>query len=75
MQEHCVPEVLSYCVYYGATRTLGPEDLQSFDVVLTTYQTVTGEHGSGIEESSRKRKKIQRSLYEVDWKVYQKCFR
>lgn len=69
MQEHCVPEVLSYCVYYGATRTLGPEDLQSFDVVLTTYQTVTGEHGSGTEEPSRKRKKIQRSLYEVDWKV------
>ncbi|KAM5450716.1 hypothetical protein MaudCBS49596_004248 [Microsporum audouinii] len=36
---------LSVCVYHGAGRTKHRDDLDSFDVVITTYGTLTSEHG------------------------------
>ena len=38
IEEHCVREVLSSCVYYGATRSMSPKELTKYDVVITTYQ-------------------------------------
>jgi SWI/SNF-related matrix-associated actin-dependent regulator of chromatin subfamily A3 len=38
IEEHCVRGVLSSCVYYGATRSMSPQELMEYDVVITTYQ-------------------------------------
>jgi len=38
IEEHCVRGALSSCVYYGATRSLSPQELMKYDVVITTYQ-------------------------------------
>ncbi|KAF3492337.1 ATP-dependent helicase RIS1 [Arthroderma uncinatum] len=36
---------LSVCIYHGAGRTKHRDDLDSFDVVITTYGTLSSEHG------------------------------
>ena len=63
--DHCIPGTLTSCVYYGANRGL------SADVVITTYQTVAGEFddGSGTNVPARKKKKIEKVLFDVPWKV------
>jgi len=38
IDDHCVSGVLSSCVYYGATRSMTPQELMKHDVVITTYQ-------------------------------------
>ncbi|KAI0305630.1 SNF2 family N-terminal domain-containing protein [Multifurca ochricompacta] len=69
IQDHCVPEALSYVMYYGAGRDMSAKDLQKCDVVVTTYQTVVGEHnGSTDEVVSKKRKKSVSGLFGVQWK-------
>jgi SWI/SNF-related matrix-associated actin-dependent regulator of chromatin subfamily A3 len=71
IQDHCVPDTLSYAVYYGATRNMSATELQKYDVIVTTYQTVVGELG-GSEETvgkGKKRKKDTGSLFGVPWKV------
>ena len=49
------------------------EALREYDVVITTYQTVVGEHSgasSGKSEvPSKKKQRVQQSLFEVKWKV------
>jgi SWI/SNF-related matrix-associated actin-dependent regulator of chromatin subfamily A3 len=68
IQEHCVPGIISFCVYYGTSRSLSPQELQKYDVVITTYQTVAGENViSG--DGSKKKKKVENSLFQVQWKV------
>lgn len=74
IEDHCTPGSLTSCVYYGAKRSLTPQELKRFDVVITTYQTVAGEHVDGAkdrsgEPSKKKKKKIIGSLFEVQWKV------
>ena len=72
IEEHCTRGALSSCVYYGASRSMGPEELQELDVVITTYQTITGEHSDGktsSEGSSKKKKRLDSSLFEVQWKA------
>lgn len=36
---------LSVCVHHGPQRTVRPQDLAKFDVVITTYQILVSEHG------------------------------
>lgn len=50
-----------------------PQQLSQYDVVITTYQTVTGESdvsaaavGNG---PSKKKKKVERALFDVKWKA------
>lgn len=69
VRDHCVPDTLSYAVYYGATRDMSATELQNYDVVVTTYQTVVGDHGNSEETASKKRKKDTGSLFGVPWKV------
>jgi SWI/SNF-related matrix-associated actin-dependent regulator of chromatin subfamily A3 len=69
LEEHCTPETLSSCVYYGSNRGLSVAELQKYDVVITTYQTVTGEHDDGISAAQAKKKRIVKSLFEMQWKV------
>lgn len=50
------------------------EQLKSYDVVITTYQTVTGEHADAgkmntEDELAKKKKKISKGLFDVPWKV------
>ena len=69
IQDHCMPDTLSYAVYYGTTRGMSADKLQNYDVVVTTYQTVVGEHSGSEETASKKRKKGVGSLFGVQWKV------
>lgn len=74
IEDHVVPGVLSYCFYYGSGRNMSAEELSRHDIVITTYQTVAGEHSDApakMEEDgpSKKKKKIERSLFQVKWKV------
>jgi SWI/SNF-related matrix-associated actin-dependent regulator of chromatin subfamily A3 len=64
-----MPDTLSYAVYYGATRGMSAKDLQQYDVVVTTYQTVAGEHNNADEAAGKRRKKDKGSLFGVSWKV------
>jgi SWI/SNF-related matrix-associated actin-dependent regulator of chromatin subfamily A3 len=56
-------------VYYGTKRGLSPKELPKYDVVITTYQVVAGEHDEKDSSGpSKKKKKVDRSLFEVKWK-------
>ncbi|KDR75774.1 hypothetical protein GALMADRAFT_248461 [Galerina marginata CBS 339.88] len=69
--DHCTPGTLSSCVYYGSNRGLSAAELQKYDLVITTYQTVAGEHedsSNGAGGPSKKKKKGEKNLFEVSWK-------
>ncbi|KZT67187.1 hypothetical protein DAEQUDRAFT_407067 [Daedalea quercina L-15889] len=74
IEDHVQPGTLTSCVYYGATRSMTPEDLKQYDIVITTYQTVTNEHGDALATSAsdggsvKKKKKVEGSLFHVSWK-------
>ena len=71
IDEHCAPGALTYVTYYGANRNLGAEELEKYDVVLTTYQTVVSDHSGGskvVLEGSSKRKKTESTLKNIQWK-------
>ncbi|KAB8227514.1 putative SNF2 family helicase/ATPase [Aspergillus alliaceus] len=44
---------LRVCVYHGNTRTKAGDNLGDYDVVITTYGTLTSEHGA-IDKSNKK---------------------
>ena len=67
IEEHCTPGTLSSCVYYGSNRGLSVAELQTYDVVITTYQTATGEHDALAAPAKKKR--TVKSLFEMQWKV------
>lgn len=70
--DHCVLGTLSSCVYYGSGRGLSAAELQKYDVVITTYQTVSGEYDEASDTGSgpsKKKKKGEKNLFEVTWKV------
>ncbi|KAL5358467.1 SNF2 family N-terminal domain-containing protein [Aspergillus floccosus] len=52
---------LRVCVYHGATRAKATDRLEDYDVVITTYGTLTSEHGAS--EKSNK----SSGLYSVYW--------
>jgi SWI/SNF-related matrix-associated actin-dependent regulator of chromatin subfamily A3 len=58
------------CVYYGSNKNHTAIDLAQYDVVITTYQTIVGEHHDEQgSKSGNKRLKVDRTLFEVKWKV------
>ncbi|KAJ7594405.1 SNF2 family N-terminal domain-containing protein [Mycena floridula] len=63
-----IPGTLSLYVYYGDKRNISGEDLMTYDIVLTTYQAVVGEHADAPKQPVKKMKKIDRSLFQVSWK-------
>ncbi|KAI0298566.1 SNF2 family N-terminal domain-containing protein [Russula brevipes] len=63
IRDHCMPDTLSHVVYYGATRHMSATELQKYDVVVTTYQTVAGEHSGSDEVAGKRRKKASGSLF------------
>ncbi|KAG1766956.1 SNF2 family N-terminal domain-containing protein [Suillus occidentalis] len=70
IEEHCVRGAISCCTYYGATRDMTSQQLSQYDVVITTYQTVTGEYdvSATMVGPSKKKKKVERALFDVKWK-------
>ncbi|KAF7361792.1 DNA repair protein rad5 [Mycena venus] len=68
IDDHCVPGSLTYYVYYGTKREIDPKELQKYDVVITTYQTVAGEYDNKDSAPSKKKKKAEKSLFDVQWK-------
>ena len=68
IEEHCTPGALSSCVYYGPSRGLSAAELQTYDIVITTYQTLTGEHHDGASAPAKKKRTVK-SLFEMQWKV------
>jgi SWI/SNF-related matrix-associated actin-dependent regulator of chromatin subfamily A3 len=71
IEEHCVRGAISCCTYYGATRDMTTQQLSQYDVVITTYQTVTGEYDVSATTvgPSKKKKRVERALFDVKWKV------
>lgn len=45
------------------------EDLVKYDVIITTYQVVAGEHLNVMTSQGNKRKKMVQNLFAVKWKV------
>ncbi|KAG6378256.1 putative DNA repair protein rad5 [Boletus reticuloceps] len=76
IEEHCVRGTLSVCLYYGAGRNMTPQQLMTRDVVITTYQVVSGDadfstvgqNGTAGEGPAKKKKKHGKGLFEVKWK-------
>ncbi|KAG5648541.1 hypothetical protein DXG03_003152 [Asterophora parasitica] len=67
--DHCITGSLSACIYYDATRSMSAERLATFDLVITTYQTVVGEFADGTRGAPvKKKKKLERSLFDMQWK-------
>ena len=75
IKEHCVAGALSYLMYYDSGRSMTAEQLKKFDVVITTYQIVTGEHDNAAAFSvdgpmpSQKKRRMESTLFEIAWKV------
>jgi SWI/SNF-related matrix-associated actin-dependent regulator of chromatin subfamily A3 len=72
LEDHGAPGALTSCVYYGNNRGLSASELQKYDIVITTYQTVAGEHHDDAAAAagvSKKKKKTERNLFDVMWKV------
>ncbi|CDO69292.1 hypothetical protein BN946_scf184976.g11 [Trametes cinnabarina] len=72
IKDHVKSGALTYCVYYGKNRSLSPAELKSFDVVVTTYQTVAIEHdlasANKAEAPTAKKQKTDKGLFDVPWK-------
>lgn len=71
LADHCIPGTLTSCVYYGANRGLSVAELQKFEAVITTYQTVAAEFddSNGANAPAKKKKKLEKALFDVPWKV------
>ena len=62
IQDHVVDGSITYCVYYGAGRSMSASELKQYDVVITTYQTVVQERGivKGDSQPTKKKKMTER---------------
>lgn len=72
IQEHCAPGAIKYIVYHGLNRSFSSQELTKYDVVITTYQTVSGEHtgdSTNGQLGSSKKRKTEKTLFGVQWKV------
>ncbi|KAL1760634.1 SNF2 family N-terminal domain-containing protein [Schizophyllum commune] len=71
LEDHCAPGALKSCTYYGATRGMSAEELKKYDVVITTYQVISGEWAdrAGGQPARKKKKGVAGgSLFDVKWK-------
>ncbi|KIY67158.1 hypothetical protein CYLTODRAFT_490860 [Cylindrobasidium torrendii FP15055 ss-10] len=67
--DHCTPGALKSYVYYGNGRNISTDELAKYDVVITTYQVCVTEHAEANATGARtKKKKTERSLYDINWK-------
>ena len=73
IKSHCAPHALSTFVYYGTARSISASELAQFDVVITTYQTVSGEFSNATRlqdgQSAPKKSKGGNTLFSINWKA------
>ena len=73
IQDHVVDGKLTYYTYYGNGRGVKAAELKKYDVVITTYQTVTQEHDFSVAGKggapAAKKQKTDKGLFDVAWKV------
>ncbi|TFK26482.1 hypothetical protein FA15DRAFT_667364 [Coprinopsis marcescibilis] len=65
--DHVTPGALRLYIYYGTGRKITAQDLKKYDIVITTYETVKGEHEDGPASSTKKRK-FEQVLFDIPWK-------
>ncbi|KAF7376249.1 DNA repair protein rad5 [Mycena sanguinolenta] len=66
IHDHCVPGALTSYVYYGTKRDIDTDELQKYDVVITTYQSIASDDKDSAP--SKKKKKVEKSLFDIRWK-------
>ncbi|CAE6481588.1 unnamed protein product [Rhizoctonia solani] len=76
IEDHCNPGILSCYTYYGNNRNVDTDRLKGYDMVLTTYQTVSSdfERAGGFKKTnelmaeSSEEKKRSKGLFDIKWK-------
>ncbi|KAJ1306199.1 hypothetical protein OPQ81_010908 [Rhizoctonia solani] len=76
IEDHCNPGTLACYTYYGNNRNVDPDTLKDYDVVLTTYQTVSSdfERAGGFKNTdelmveSSEEKRRSKGLLDIKWK-------
>ncbi|CAE6341818.1 unnamed protein product [Rhizoctonia solani] len=76
IDDHCNPGALACYTYYGNNRNVDPEILKDYDIVLTTYQTVSSDfdRAGGLKTTeelmteSLEDKKRSKGLFAIQWK-------
>ncbi|CCO29308.1 hypothetical protein BN14_03317 [Rhizoctonia solani AG-1 IB] len=76
IDDHCNPGALACYTYYGNNRNVDPEILKDYDIVLTTYQTVSADFdraggfkntGELMAENSEDKRRSN-GLFAIQWK-------
>lgn len=69
--EHCTSGLLKIYTYHDTSRGIVSSQLQKYDVVITSYNTVAGEFGAPPNSNapSQRKKKGHNALFGVQWKV------
>ncbi|CAE6425244.1 unnamed protein product [Rhizoctonia solani] len=76
IDDHCNPGALACYTYYGNNRNVDPEILKDYDIVLTTYQTVSADfdRAGGFKNTgelmaeSPEDKRRSNGLFAIQWK-------
>ncbi|KAH7334908.1 SNF2 family N-terminal domain-containing protein [Rhizoctonia solani] len=76
IEDHFNPGTLACYTYYGNNRNVDPNTLKDYDIVLTTYQTVSSdfERSGGFKKTdelmaeSSEEKKRPKGLFDIKWK-------
>ncbi|KAG8762795.1 hypothetical protein FRC11_007751 [Ceratobasidium sp. 423] len=76
IEDHCNPGILACYTYYGNNRNVDSDTLKDYDIVLTTYQTVSSdfERSGGFKKTgelmaeSSEEKKRSKGLFDIKWK-------
>jgi SWI/SNF-related matrix-associated actin-dependent regulator of chromatin subfamily A3 len=70
IEDHCTPGTLSVYTYHGDTRSITAQQLQQYDVVITTFNTVANENvdtTSGSQPPAKKQR-TGNVLFNINWK-------
>lgn len=69
IHDHCAPRALSCFAYYGTNRNILSSELTTYDIVLTTYQTVMNQFVPEKRSAKRAKVDLEKSLFDIRWKV------
>lgn len=69
IDDHIAHGFLTHHLYYESGRSMSSEKLVTYDVVITSYQTVAADFAPSGDETRNKKKKLERGLFGVKWKV------
>ncbi len=67
LRRRVAPGTLKVVVFHGPNRATSVSELQSCDVVLTTYATLSLEGNEAADRSSKKRQRPKQLVLEMEW--------